>query len=180
METITSHPFDLIMPGPYSYVGVSTPGSRQEKAMQDNAKGSAFHGSAFLSDIGNFTKGGTCAHCGKAIQDLYRVRGANGVFTLGSSCVKKLDVEPEIKSKVAHDAKQVSSDRRKARIDSRFKADKAWLAEFKDSLQCLPHPKGWEDKSLYDQLSWMLCHAGKKRFSDECTAARNNHEIIYF
>jgi hypothetical protein len=148
------HPFSSIMPGPYSYAGYRDASTLNDLLDQKDSMFSRFEEGACI---------GSCDHCSTAISYAVLVRGANGVFKVGETCARLAD------EKVGALAKKAGNERRKkakaSKLDSDFTICIKWMNQ---SSYELPHPKGWEGKTLYDYLSWYLSNAGKAKFVQTC------------
>jgi hypothetical protein len=169
MATATlTHPFNHIMPGPYSYAGYfdASTIAQQIEFLQDAPlkAGSRQEMMAYMVKPQEGACIGTCDHCNTAISYAVKIKGANGIFKVGETCATKINsYEPAL----ALAAKKAGNERRtaarKAKVDADYKVCLERLQN-DESLRAIAHPKGWEGKTLVDYLEWYRTNAGRAKF----------------
>lgn len=151
-----SHPFNHIMPGPYRFVGVydaetiANAIERSDSMFVKPEEGSCI---------------GSCDHCGTAISVAVKIRGANGVFKVGESCAKKIyEQEQNLGAQIKKACNARRNQLKKAKVAQQFTE---CLKKLPLAIN-LPHPKGWEGKTLFDYLDWYRHNAGQTKFVEIC------------
>jgi hypothetical protein len=103
--------------------------------------------------------GTSCDYCGQGIMNVVRVRGADGKeFKVGYDCAGKVGDAGLKKALAPHLTKLKNT-----LADDRIAATRTALADeaTRAKLAALPHPKGFESKTLLDWCEWMLRHSGR-------------------
>ena len=153
----STHPFDAIMKGPYRLVGLSTPESRESFNAERKSEG--------LTYTENTKCGGTCAHCGMAISIVCIIEGSEGRFTVGSTCVERITESPKLVNDVKRSVSKRRNDIKREKVRLESLAAKKWLYDNEEYLSQQPHPKGWEEKSLFNYLEWYYYNSGNQKFT---------------
>ena len=103
---------------------------------------------------------GSCAFCGTYIVEHFWVKSADGKsFKVGSDCIYKSD-DAGLRMMVDADKAKAKRDKDAAKVA----AVREQMADgsIREALASMPHPKGWEGKTLLDWADWMMEHAGTK------------------
>lgn len=146
MQT-TVHPFELagLGPAPYRFIGAS------REVFQ------AVPGDPNCPVL----PAGSCDYCGQAIWIQCRVRAADGqTFKVGCDCIAKIDkklapVADRARAKIQRELGKARDAKKIAGAAETLKDEAA-----RAKLAALPHPRGFEGRSLLDWADWMLEHAG--------------------
>lgn len=154
---ISLHPFAHIMPGNYSFVGISCPEDREEIESTKASNGQLF--------TTNTTSGGTCDHCGQGIMIVVRIKGANGIFKVGSDCAKKANLPIQEVTAMTKMLSQRQSKLRKQQVEDKYQLALSWVGSNVENLKTYPHPKGFDNLTLLDYLEWYKSRAGKAKFT---------------
>lgn len=150
------HPFEKAGLGkaPFRFVGM---------AQQDRCYGEVILNRAECDRTGialTTTPGGTCAYCGQAIMRMFDIESADGKhFHVGCECVNRTGDK-----KLARSVNQarLAADRAK-RADKAAETDRslqAFIRVNSEKLAALPHPKGWDGKTLLDYAEFMATRSG--------------------
>lgn len=161
--TVSTHPFAHLGPAPYKFVGLETRETREALNAQRKADGLVYTTNLC---------GGSCDHCGTAIQNVFWFEAADGKrFKVGCDCAEKAHKSDKQlprymvaarDAKRAHDAK-----RRRARASEKRAELKALLDNdaIRTALSAIDHPSKFraeKGESLLDWAEWMAKHSGAK------------------
>jgi hypothetical protein len=143
----TRHIWENMAKPPYELVGISTPEMRESEQAQRRAEGKVY--------TTNTRGGGTCNWCGRAIEIKVYFRGSCGKkFYVGSDCAESAGMKGHrLDDLLTKHRKQVADKRKQSKEQLATEARK-WVRENRQALEALPHPKGWENKTAYDYVSY--------------------------
>ncbi len=156
---MTAHPFSHLGPVPYRFLGAETTDDRRARNTQRAAAGHSFTTNLC---------GGSCDHCGTAINNIFRFEAADGArFKVGSTCCEKARKEYPAYDRALEAASKARRETAKAirhtREAAKLEDANAWIGNHAADLSALPHPKPWAAKkgeTLLDSLRWFWSNAG--------------------
>lgn len=109
--------------------------------------------------VGFFVRHYACEFCGTAIQINCRVADSNGKeFIVGSDCIMKVG-DAGLTRSVDAMRKKMRKEAITKRIND-FAEIMRYDCVFRSKVNQLPHPNGWEGKTLLMWADWMLENAG--------------------
>ena len=105
---------------------------------------------------------GSCAYCGQGIAILCGITSSDGKkFVVGSDCVNRTG-DAGLVDYVKRDVARRRTAMRHEREAAQLREAKLKLPTLQEAWSKLPHPRGFEGKSLYDWAVWMMLCAGAK------------------
>ncbi len=151
-ETTLIHPFEKAGLGlaPFTLIGTST---TEDRAQLNSER--AGNGQMFTTNH----CGGTCAYCGTAIENVFKIRSSDGnEFKVGCECVKKTGDHNLVKvvNKVVRDG---AKERKAVRDQVIIDAARAKLPMAGQKLAYQPHPNAYfalQGKTMLDYVNWLI------------------------
>ena len=161
-----THPWSHLAPGPYTFIGFKTATLIDQERSQAGYESNR----GFMGTVSDFDCIGSCDHCGTGISGVFWFKGVNVIeFKVGETCAKKCDrplYDLKVKSVATKRRTEMAAQRKKEKLAREFLLAVEWMNSGYPEIQ--PHPKGWEGKTLKDQIDWYKTNAGRAKFVEVC------------
>lgn len=152
-----THPFAHIMPGAYTYFCCCFPEDREAAEIAKASKGEVFTTN---------NSAGTCDCCHTGIMIAVHIRGANGIFKVGSDCARKAGLPVQEVEAITKTIAKRNTKLRNQKVDAKYQLALDWIQDNAEMLKTLPHPKGFSNLTLLNFLEWYKSHSGKSKFNE--------------